>query len=101
MTPIGFPPITVFDIIGDIAVESIHRAEVCKGQPCPFHSPTDHHMKDWTMTFAGGLIYRYCPHMQYHPDPDSLADAAARGYRRDIDAHEEGDCDGCCRPPVR
>lgn len=83
----------------------IHPRMMCDGHPCPFHHPSDHHMKDWpTHTRASRLVERICPHGAGHPDPDSLA-----YFRRAVSARvyeslqlEEHACDSCCseRPPV-
>jgi hypothetical protein len=73
----------------------IHGASAC-APPCPFHGPTDHHMRAWPMNRReSGLIERICPqHGVGHPDPDSLAYwiALGRGY---LAIHG---CCGCCNP---
>lgn len=72
---------------------SYHPVAVCKGSHCPFHNPSDHHMKDWPMVIrASGLTERVCPHGIGHPDPDSLAWMEGDGYMG-FDIHG---CDGCC-----
>lgn len=81
---------------GDVKWD-IHKADVCQG-PCPFHSPSDHHMKDWPIhmrldPFKYGEPERHCEHNIGHPDPDSVAFHAQHG------AHGMGvhGCDGCCK----
>lgn len=50
----------------------IHTKGDCKG-PCPIHSPSEHHMREWKMVLRETLlIERLCPHGVGHPDPDSL-----------------------------
>jgi hypothetical protein len=81
----------------------VHPRESCQDAtqslPCPFHNPSDHHMRTWPMHGNGGLklplIERVCEHNATHPDPDSLAwcllkDPNFNPYH--------GACDGCCRP---
>lgn len=73
---------------------SVHSALVCGGTPCPFHDPSEHHMRDWPIVVrASGLTERTCTHGVGHPDPDSLAWLASVG-RTDLALHG---CDGCCR----
>lgn len=76
----------------------VHNRKLCAGQFCTIHNPSDHHMKDWPMTWRGdrGIMERSCTHGIGHPDPD---DAAYR-RRRDGANADQGihGCDGCCRP---
>jgi len=67
-------------------VQMTHAAEICDGEPCVIHSPSDHHMADWPTTFRSDramlcpthknhalvLTERICQHNCGHPDPDSL-----------------------------
>lgn len=68
--------------------------------PCPYHNPSEHHMKDWPKSLNSGirlfpgLVERTCPHGVGHPDPDSVA-----WYQRmQFGASEvwTHGCDGCC-----
>lgn len=85
----------------------VHNRKYCEGEYCTIHNPSDHHMKDWPMTWRGdrGIMERMCTHynadgtIDYqigHPDPD---DAAYR-KRRDGESgrYDSGihGCDGCC-----
>lgn len=76
----------------------VHKADVCAGQACAIHNPSDHAMKDMRMVlredpFKYAMPERVCPHGIGHPDPDSVAWYAQRG------THGMGlhGCDGCCR----
>lgn len=54
----------------------MHAPKLCKGEYCPFHNPSDHHMKDWPIVVRYdryGLAERLCAHGTGHPDPDSVA----------------------------
>ena len=56
-------------------VGPIHAPEVCEA-PCPYHSPSDHPLRDAPM--ALGIVFtlripmRVCEHEFWHPDPDGL-----------------------------
>ena len=53
---------------------SIHGPEVCEGEPCAWHHPSDHPMRDWPRILREStLTERCCPHGVGHPDPDSVA----------------------------
>lgn len=74
-----------------------HKPELCEGQFCPMHNPSEHHMRTWLMHGRSDLklpiIDRICPHNALHPDPDSLAWA----LRHDPEFEwYHGACDGCC-----
>lgn len=76
----------------------VHKADVCAGQACAIHNPSDHVMKDMPMvlredSFKYAMPERVCPHGIGHPDPDSVAWYAQQG------THGMGvhGCDGCCR----
>lgn len=72
---------------------SYHPASACKGHHCPFHDPSDHHMKDWPKVIrSSALTERICSHGVGHPDPDSLAFFEAHG----IEGYGVHGCDGCC-----
>src|ERR1051326_9246786 len=54
----------------------IHDSNRCSDHFCPFHNPSNHHMKDWPMLVRldkSSLVERTCIHGTGHPDPDSLA----------------------------
>ena len=79
--------------------QPMHDKKQCAGQFCPFHNPSDHHMKTWPTYVRydrGGMTERLCPDNHIgHPDPDSLAWMNRVG-RDDGGAHG---CDGCCQVP--
>lgn len=67
-----------------------HSEEACRGNHCPVHNPSDHHMKDWPQHYREDLniTERICPHGVGHPDPDCMV--AKR------DGNGIHGCDGCC-----
>lgn len=77
-----------------------HESDLCDGEFCPYHNPSDHKMKDWPKNFRYdafrfGLVERMCPHGVGHPDPDSVA------WLESIRPKNKGyegihGCDGCC-----
>lgn len=72
----------------------IHKPEVCGGEACPFHNPSDHNMVYWPLVLrASALVERTCLHGVGHPDPDSVAWFERRGVTH-MGIHG---CDGCCR----
>lgn len=74
---------------------SYHTPTKCKGTVCCFHSPSEHHMRDWKLNIRldrSGLTERICPHGIGHPDPDSLAWLKLKG----VDDEGVHGCDGCC-----
>lgn len=54
---------------------SIHDAPQCAGHPCPFHTPSDHPLKNASINWRSDrhLVERMCDHGVGHPDPDHLA----------------------------
>lgn len=78
----------------------IHSPDDCAGEPCPFHNPSDHHMKDWPKSVRhdrGCLVERHCPDNGIgHPDPDSVAWLVRTTGQDHWGIHG---CDGCCTPP--
>jgi hypothetical protein len=75
-------------------VVGIHSKQSCLG-PCPFHSPSKHHMIRWEKNIRydrGCLVERICKHGIGHPDPDSLKWINKIGLK---DSGVHG-CDGCC-----
>ena len=76
-------------------VTPMHDMKDCKGKYCPFHNPSDHHMKDWKKVVRydrGGMTERICKHGCGHPDPDSLA------WMKRVGIKDDGThgCCGCC-----
>lgn len=81
----------------------IHSKDVCKGRGCPFHGPSDHHMRTWPRTVRtdkyGAPVERECPHGIGHPDPDSITH-----LKTTLPSEDDGwglsvhGCDGCCQP---
>jgi hypothetical protein len=70
----------------------MHDSDMCEGTFCPFHNPSDHHMKNWKMVIRydrGGLVERICKHGVGHPDPDSLA------WLKSVGSKDDG-VHGCC-----
>lgn len=92
----------------------IHPASECGGD-CPFHRPSEHHMRDWPITIRNGpfdfrareigsgrplyLTERICSHGVGHPDPDSLAFLRQAAGETQGGAFARHGCDGCCLPP--
>lgn len=76
----------------------VHNKELCAGQHCSVHNPSDHHMKTWKQEWRNdrALMERICEHGVGHPDPDHIA--YVRRSRGDAAAHFEAvhGCDGCC-----
>jgi len=76
----------------------VHTENMCTGEACVIHNPSDHKMRDWPMQFRldkGALVERACIHGVGHPDPDSVmyflrAKGAGMAY---MWMHG---CDGCC-----
>lgn len=75
----------------------IHDKEVCEGEFCPFHNPSDHPLKDAVRHIRADkmmLVERICEHGIGHDDPDSVAYFHKQGQEW---AGVHG-CDGCCQP---
>jgi hypothetical protein len=77
-----------------------HGADLCEGDFCCIHNPSDHHMKDWPQFWRSdaGFMERICPHGIGHPDPDDKTFL----LNDEIDVEEAKwarvhGCDGCCR----
>lgn len=55
----------------------IHAKHLCEGHGCPFHHPSEHHMRTWYRVVRtdkyGAPVERTCTHGVGHPDPDSTA----------------------------
>lgn len=65
----------------------VHNKGDCKGEYCPIHNPSNHHMREWPTHWRSdrGMMERICPHGVGHPDPDDLSPDKTHG------------CDGCCK----
>lgn len=74
-------------------VGAIHAPEACEA-PCPYHSPSDHPLRDAPMTFAvmWALVVpmRVCEHQVAHPDPDGI------DHLRRVGLHVYGTRHECC-----
>lgn len=81
--------------IGDVVLQNIHNAELCQGRNCIIHNPSDHHMRNWPLTWRGdkGVFERHCPHGTGHPDPDDADYLISHGR----EAWTIHGCDSCCR----
>jgi hypothetical protein len=89
----------VSDLATGLGLINVHAELSCVG-PCPLHSPSEHHMRDWPLVWRGerGIFERTCPHGVGHPDPDSLQRAVE--YDEDTYAGVHGCCaEGCCCSP--
>lgn len=77
---------------------NVHTVDQCDGQPCVIHNPTQHHMATWPPQWdnALGVMFRRCPHLYLHPDPDNV-NYLRRVNRLGLCTHM---CDGCCQPPT-
>ncbi len=77
-----------------------HSPDKCSGEHCVVHNPSDHHMKDWPLSYrldrSFALAERRCPHGIGHPDPDSLAHIARVAGRERADTESVHGCDFCC-----
>lgn len=75
---------------------SIHARSECT-PPCPFHAPSNHHMRKWPKVVREtALVERTCPHGIGHPDPDSLLWMDANGGLHNRGWWGVHGCDGCC-----
>lgn len=77
-----------------IVLRNVHNALACKGRACVIHSPTDHHMRDWPLSWRAdrGIFERRCEHGIGHWDPDQW-DYWQETYQTYQGVHG---CDGCC-----
>lgn len=89
------------DIVGlndgrDTLLVNVHTADQCDGHPCVIHNPSQHHMATWPPAWDEtlGIMFRRCPHLNLHPDPDDVAHLRRVG-RAHLCGHY---CDGCCQP---
>ena len=74
----------------------VHMEADCIDWPCVIHRPTDHHMREWRLSWRGdrAIFERHCIHGVGHPDPDQFKywDETGQEYES---VHG---CDGCCAP---
>jgi hypothetical protein len=96
--------------VGDGNLIEHHGPELCEGETCCFHNPSDHPLTrvPYGILYRGPrrnaiMVSRRCDHLLDHPDPDSMGWLQTHGYSEDADEfirlHWE-DCDGCCQVPV-
>lgn len=74
-------------LVGGERLQNVHLEEFCRGDACPIHKLTEHHMRAWNQHFREdrGMMERICSHGVGHPDPDdSMTKDRTHG------------CDGCC-----
>lgn len=93
-------------------VWTVHNAEDCRGEHCPFHRPSDHplirmaidmlHVDDARpgQIRTQSLILRKCAHLEHHPDPDSMAYMLTEGILRPLDLTHTCSCFCCRRTPT-
>lgn len=79
-------------------VWKVHKANVCEGQTCAIHNPSEHPLKDAAMVlrddpFKYAMPERICEHGIGHPDRDSVAWYSQQGVHG-MGVHG---CDNCCR----
>lgn len=77
----------------------IHDEDVCVGEFCPFHNPSEHPLNHSVIHIRWDkmmLIERVCIHGVGHDDPDSVAYFHSKGEKW---AGVHG-CDGCCSKRV-
>ncbi|HEX5532935.1 MAG TPA: hypothetical protein VFX33_04265 [Actinomycetales bacterium] len=82
---------------GVAVLRNVHSPTRCTGKACVVHNTTDHHMREWPLTWRGdlGTFERLCPHGIGHPDPDALGClVSTQGPTAGIHG-----CDDCCLPP--
>lgn len=86
------------DLIGvEGGLLTTHPPEVCAGEVCCVHNPTDHHMFTWPQVWRSEFhrMDRRCPHGLPHPDPDGLA-YIRRVWKDSANLRAVHTCDGCC-----
>lgn len=81
-------------LLGESVLVNVHRIYQCQGRACVIHNPSEHHMREWPLTWRDdkGVMERQCPHGVDHPDPDDAAYLTSHG-RWEWTVHG---CDGCC-----
>lgn len=78
-------------------VWKVHKREVCAGEFCCIHNPSDHPLKNAKIAlrtdgFKYGFAERFCDHGIGHSDPDAVVFHAKQG-NHGLGVHG---CDGCC-----
>jgi hypothetical protein len=61
-------------LLGEVLLSSVHSPQLCAGEFCVVHNPSDHHMRSWPLNWRDdtGIFERLCPCGIGHPDPDQL-----------------------------
>lgn len=75
-----------------------HGPDICDGQPCCIHNPSQHRMAAWPQFWHNGwkVMFRRCPHEGLFIDPDELKlklfpwQMAALGHTYSCDLCEGG-----------
>lgn len=90
-----------WEISPDVFIVNVHKPELCQGEFCVIHNPSQHHMREWPLNWRENSwvsikdphFERICPCGVGHPDPDDLQYHLSLG--RDYMAVHG--CCGCCR----
>jgi hypothetical protein len=53
-------------------LHNVHEPADCEGEPCAFHHPSDHPLKNAPISWQNGMVMRICEHGVAHPDVDHL-----------------------------
>lgn len=63
-----------FDLGDGHVLVNIHSKDQCAGSHCVIHSPTNHHMRSWSLIWRDdrGIFERIDPLGCGHPDPDQF-----------------------------
>lgn len=82
-------------LYGEVLLSSVHSPQLCAGDFCVVHNPSQHHMRSWPLNWRDdtGIFERLCTHGIGHPDPDQLPYFKKSG----LEALAVHGCDGCCR----
>jgi len=82
---------------------NVHTEDQCAGQICCIHNPSQHHMTTWPPHWNGAWkqLWRRCPHLRLHPDPDQLSYILRRWGHEIVAETMVHMCDGCCQPPAQ
>ena len=70
----------------ELKIVNIHDRTACGGRVCVIHSPTEHHMSEWPLTWYENqaLFYRTCPHQRRVLDPDQFQFLRESGKWADV-----------------
>lgn len=81
---------------------NVHTEDVCAGQHCCIHNPSQHHMLQWPGHWEPLFkqMWRTCPHNMEHPDPDDLTFHRAKFGDEEVSVSSLHGCDGCCQSPA-